>query len=470
MSLSQKLVARLRSLPPAAIPPHARDAARLHLLDAIGVGLAAGATGAGAPYLKAAPMLNGSGGPASIFYSGDGFSAATAALANGGMIHGLEYDDTHTGSIVHGSSVLAAAALAAAESAGSSGEDLLAAYIKGWEVLIRIGLAAPGKFQAQGFQITSVGGTIAAALVASDLFGLDEARSVYAAGIALSQSSGVFEFLTNGSTVKSLHAGWAAHGGVTAATLAGAGLTGPLTAFEGEFGLFRRFAFDTDAASRFAASIETLGIQWHLPQAAFKFYPCCHYIHPFIEAIEIALARNPDRAVASIVCEVPPGAAALISEPWARKLTPRTGHEARYSLPIALAARLVDGAVTPATFADAPRADIVARAASISARAMTDADFPNRFEARLHVTFADADTVEIYVDDVYGGARRPPAREAVCKKFRQNAGLTGGEDDVLALENAVLAIERKPVAAITQALRRLRPVAVSSHAALQRTP
>ena len=101
---------------------------------------------------------------------------------------------------------------------------------------------------------------------------------------------------------------------------------------------------------------------------------------------------------------------------------------------------------------------------------MTDADFPNRFEARLHVTFADADTVEIYVDDVYGGARRPPAREAVCKKFRQNAGLTGGEDDVLALENTILAIERKPVAAITQALRRLRPVAVSSHAALQRTP
>ena len=292
MTLSQQLVATLRSLPRASIPPDVRESAKLHLLDAIGVGLAAAATGAGAPYLKAAPALNGSGGPASIFGSGDGFSAATAALANGGMIHGLEYDDTHTGSIVHGSSVLAATAFAAAESAGASGDDLLVAYIKGWEVLIRAGLAAPGQFQAQGFQITSVGGTLGAALVAAELFRLDDAHSVDAVGIALSQASGVFEFLTNGSTVKSLHAGWAAHGGIVAATLAQAGLTGPATAFEGQFGLFRRFAMDAEAADRFGAAIATLGTEWHLPQAAFKFYPCCHYIHPFIEALEIALRRE----------------------------------------------------------------------------------------------------------------------------------------------------------------------------------
>lgn len=464
MTLSQQLVAKLRSLPSTAIPPDVRDAAKLHLLDAIGVGLAAAATGAGAPYLAAAPALNGSGGPASIFGSRDGFAAATAALANGGMIHGLEYDDTHTASIVHGSSVLAAAALAAAENANTGGDDLLTAYIKGWEALIRVGLAAPGQFQAQGFQITSVGGTLAAALVASELFRLDDARSVDAIGIALSQSSGVFEFLTNGSTVKSMHAGWAAHGGVTAATLAGAGLTGPATAFEGQFGLFRRFAMDADAANRFATSIETLGTQWHLPQAAFKFYPCCHYIHPFIEAIEIALAQNPGRIVESIVCEVPPGATALISDPWERKLTPQSGHEARYSLPIALAARLVEGAVTPATFAAAPRAEIIARAESISARDMRDADFPQRFEARLHVTFAGAGTTEVYVEDVFGGARRPPSRDAVLKKFRANAGLIGSEEDVRALEAAVLAIESKPAAEITRALRRFQSVAVA-HAA-----
>lgn len=450
MTLSRQLVARLQSLRTTAIPGEVREAAKLHLLDAIGVGFAAAATGAGGPYLRAASALGGAG-RASILGARGGFATATAALANGGMIHALEYDDTHTGSIVHGSSVLAAAALAAAEGAEANGKDLLAAYVMGWEVLIRMGLAAPGGFQARGFQVTSVGGSLAAALVGSALLELDEDRTVNAVGIALSQASGVFEFLTNGSTVKSLHAGWAAHAGLAAATLAGAGLTGPETAFEGQFGLFRQFAGDAEAAGRFAAEMATIGDVWHLPQAAFKFYPCCHYIHPFLEALDLALAKAPGVAVERIVCEVPPGAALLISEPWSRKLAPQSGHDARYSLPIALAARLVDGAVTPATFSGVPRADVMAKAACISARAMHDAQFPQRFEARLHVRFANGQDVSSYVEDVFGGARRPPPRDAVLTKFRANAGLPG-TGDARALEAAVLSIEERPIAEITRAL------------------
>ena len=456
MTLSQQLVARSRGLTPDAIPPAVKEAAKLHLLDAIGVGLAAAATSAGRPYLDAARTINGGGGVASVFGAPDGFAPATAALANGGMMHALEYDDTHTGSIVHGSSVLASTALAVAEGAGATGDALLATYIKGWELLIRVGLASPGKFQAHGFQITSVAGTLAAALIASDLCGLDETRSVHAIGIALSQASGVFEFLTNGSTVKSMHAGWAAHAGVIAATLAGAGLTGPETAFEGQFGLFRQFAMDPGAADRFDVELASLGKEWHLPSAAFKFYPCCHYIHPFIEALEIALRQNPNTAVETIVCEVPPGAALLISEPWERKLKPRSGHEARYSLPIALAARLVDGSVTPVTFAHAPSAEILAKAECISARPMANAQFPQRFEARLHVRFVTGNTIEIYVDDVFGGSRRPPTREAVLEKLRANSGLIGETDNVNALADAIMSIDRIPVQELTPLLRAFR--------------
>lgn len=458
MSQSQHLVAKLKSLPLVAIPTGVREAAKLHLLDAIGVGFAAAATVAGQPYLQAGPVLNGDGGPATVIGTDRGFTAATAALANGGMFHALEYDDTHTGSIVHGSSVLAASALAAGEACAASGSDILAAYVKGWEVLIRIGLAAPGKFQAQGFQITSVAGALAAALIGAELFKLDDTRSVHAAGIALSQASGVFEFLTNGSTVKSLHAGWAAHGGIVAATLAAADLTGPETTFEGQFGLFRQFASDAAAIEFFGASLETLGETWYLPEAAFKFYPCCHYIHPFIEALENALQKMPGVAVESILCEVPLGAAPLISDPWDRKLKPQTGHEARYSLPIALAARLIEGAVTPATFANAPSAEIMAKAESISARPMEGADFPRRFEARMHVHFINGAKVESYVDDVFGGARRPPTQEAIIAKFHGNANLVGKMDDVRMLEGAILSIEDRPIADVTQLLRKFRSV------------
>uniref|UniRef100_UPI0013D9F329 MmgE/PrpD family protein n=1 Tax=Streptococcus pneumoniae TaxID=1313 RepID=UPI0013D9F329 len=70
------------------------------------------------------------------------------------------------------------------------------------------------------------------------------------------------------------------------------GLTGPETSFEGRFGLFRVFARDEAAAGRFADEIGGFGQRWHLPDAAFKFHPCCHYLHPFIEAAGLLAERG----------------------------------------------------------------------------------------------------------------------------------------------------------------------------------
>ena len=150
-----------------------------------------------------------------------------------------------------------------------------------------MGLAAPGAFQARGFQVTSVGGTLVAALEAAEILKLDENRTVAALGIALSQASGVFEFLSNGASVKSMHPGWAAHAGLLAARLAAAGLNGPETALEGRMGLFQQFAVDgARAVEGFAALLATLGRHWHLREAAYKFLPCCHYLHPYVEALD----------------------------------------------------------------------------------------------------------------------------------------------------------------------------------------
>ena len=105
MRLARQLVERWRQVPHAAIPGDVGDAA--HLLHAIGAGLAAAAATAGRPYRRAARALNGSSGPAPLV---DGAARVVAALANAGVIHAPEFDDTHAGSIVHGSSVAAATA------------------------------------------------------------------------------------------------------------------------------------------------------------------------------------------------------------------------------------------------------------------------------------------------------------------------------------------------------------------------
>ena len=393
-----------------------------------------------------------------MFGQASGASAADAALINGGLIHSLEFDDTHTASIAHGSAVIAAGALAVAEAQGASGAALLGAYARGWEVMIRMGLAAPNGFHARGFMSTSVTGTLAVALLAAELMGLDEDRTVAAVGIALSQASGVMEFLTNGSSVKSLHPGWAAHGGVVAAMLARSGMTGPETSLDGKHGLFRQFTGDEAAAGRFRGLIGDLGHEWHLPRAAYKFYPCCHYLHPFIEAAG-KLADRGVRAgdVERILCRVPQGEAAVICEPWETKQAPDTGHAARWSLPITVAARLVEGKIDLATFESPANTAVRELARRVQWEPLPGARFPERFEAEIVCETKGTATETVRIEDVFGNHTRPPGTDAVAAKFRANAARSLSADAVGALERTLEDLPRATgTAALSAALRRVK--------------
>ena len=456
MTLARELVGALRTASQAPLPEAVALAARLHLLDACGVGLAAAGSPVGATYRDFAKDV-ARGGPATVFGQGAGAAAADAALVNGGLIHSLEYDDTHTASIQHGSAVIAAAALAVGEARGASGAALLGAFARGWEVLIRFGLAAPARFHAHGFMSTSVGGALASALLVSELLGSSEDQSVAALGISLSQASGVMEFLTNGSSVKSLHPGWAAHGGVVAALLARSGMTGPETSLEGRHGLFRQFAGDEEAPERFRALIGDIGRKWHLPDAAYKFYPCCHYLHPFVEAAGVLAQRGigPDDA-ARILCRVPEGEAPIICDPWERKQTPETGHAARWSLPIAVAARLVEGKVDLATFESPAGAAVRELARRIRWEPLPAARFPERFEAEVVCETKAGRTETVRIDDVYGNRTRPPGEAPILAKFRASAARSLPAAAIASVERAVEGLASAPeLGALSRALRQV---------------
>jgi 2-methylcitrate dehydratase PrpD len=262
------------------------------------------------------------------------------------------------------------------------------------------------------------------------------------------------EFLTNGSSVKSLHPGWAAHGGVMAAMLARAGMTGPETSLDGKHGLFRQFTGNEDAPARFRTSIAGLGREWHLPKAAYKFYPCCHYLHPFVEAAGKLAERGVRAAdVERILCRVPQGEAAVICEPWETKQSPANGHAARWSLPITVAAQLVEGKVDLATF-EATASDAVrSLARRISWEPLPGARFPERFEAEL-VCSTKKTNETVRIDDVYGNHTRPPGADAVLAKFRANAARSLKPDLVAALERTGQELaSARDLKALTAALR-----------------
>lgn len=455
MTAAARRIARFATgLRLADIPGPVVEAAKLHFADALGVGLAASTVPLSAPWTEAAGRIGGVG-PATALGRAEGLSATAAALANGALIHSLEYDDTHVRSVVHGSAVAAPTALAAAEAARAGGERLLAGYVAAWEVMIRLGLAAPGAYQANGFQVSAVGGALGAAAGAAGVAGLDEDRAVAALGIAGSQASGLMAFLEDGSTVKALHPGWAAHTGVAAAELARAGMTGPESILEARFGFLATFARDPQAPDRLDRLLADLGEAWHLPEAAFKLYPCCHYIHPFLEATEALSGGVSREEIAGITCHVPPPMAPLICEPWERRQHPASGYDGKWGLAYCLAALLTTGRVAVETFARPPDAAVVAFARRIDWQPMERHDFPARFEALVEMRLADGTTRSRRVDSVRGDADRPIGRAEVEAKFLDNAGRALAPGPAARLLEGCMALEGAAgLDSLTGALRR----------------
>ena len=86
------------------IPTEVREAAKLHLLDTLGCGLAAHALGVAT---RAGPRWRSSAASAqaTVIGSDAGLPAPNAAFANAMLCHGLDFDDTHSDSVSHVSTV-----------------------------------------------------------------------------------------------------------------------------------------------------------------------------------------------------------------------------------------------------------------------------------------------------------------------------------------------------------------------------
>lgn len=440
MTLAARLAAFAHDLTYERVPPPVALSVRLRALDVLGIALAA-STQDFAPAVREALAAWDARGDCTVV--GDKVTAATplAALANGALAHGLDFDDTHAASITHASAVVLPAVLAVAESRGADGRAVVTAAVAGYETIARLGMAAPGAFHARGWHATSVCGTFAAALAAGKVLGLDQQRLTAALGLAGSFASGVQEFLADGSWSKRVHAGWAAHAGVVAATLARGGFTGPASILEGRFGLYRTFLGQAPDLSPF----DTLGTTWETLAVGFKPYPCCHYLHAYLDcalALRTAHGLTPD-AIEGVECLVAAGEVPIVCEPVGAKRRPRTSYDAQFSLPFAVAAALVDGAIGLDTFAAERLGDarVLALAARVAHRVDPDSRFPDGFPGWVRIRLAGGRTLEAREPDGRGGPRRPLPASAIVEKFRANAARVLPAERAGAVERAALGLD-----------------------------
>src|SRR3954451_15445925 len=158
-TLARKLAHFAMGLRYEDLPPHVVDKAKACILHCIGVGLAA--HGSGAVRAARAAILSEEPRPdngATLMVTGERATPYGAAFVNSALMHAkLQEDAYHTGS--HPGVMIIPAALAAAETLGSSGRDLLTALVAGYEVETAITADFIPRSNEQGFRSSPIYGT-----------------------------------------------------------------------------------------------------------------------------------------------------------------------------------------------------------------------------------------------------------------------------------------------------------------------
>jgi 2-methylcitrate dehydratase PrpD len=426
------------------VPAEVAEAAKLHMLDTLGCGLAASALGIATE--GRATMAELGGADEATVIGGTGLPAANAAFANAMVCHGLDFDDTHSDSVAHVSVVTCPVSLAAGEQTGASGRDVLTAVIAANEVVTRVGMAASGLFHRRGFHPTAVCGIFGATAAAGRLGGLDEERTTSALGMAGSLASGLFAYLEDGTATKPIHPAWASHGALVAARLAAHGAEGPPSIFEGKFGLYHAFLGAGPGEIDLEPQLADLGSRWETPRIAYKPYPACHFMHGAVGATAEAAGDglSPDE-IEDIVAFVPAAGVDLVLEPVAAKLAPRTPYEAKFSLQYSTAAMIVHGRCGVTTYADDAIADpdVLELARRVRYEVKDYPSYPAAFPGGVRITTTDGRTLEADLPYQRGGPENPMTADEIRDKYRENARLALDDEAVEALEDSVLALEER---------------------------
>ncbi|MDX6621360.1 MAG: hypothetical protein QOK36_3746 [Gaiellales bacterium] len=368
-----------------------------------------------------------------------------AVFAHGVYAHSIELDDTHSASSLHPAVVTIPAALATAELQGSSGQELLAAIVAGYEVACRIGRALdPIQTYARGFHPTAIAGPFAAAAATAKLLGLNAPELAHAFGIAASQAAGRLEFFSDGAWTKRFHPGWASHSGYLAARLAQAGFTGPLLAFEGRDGLLSGYG----SGDRAELLTSGLGAPFELSATSVKPYACCRYNQGPID-LAIALASEHDLGpddIARVRVGVVSQAIPIVVEPVARKLAPGNDVDAQFSLPYAIGLAIALRKATLDEYAEPTLSSPAVRAVAAKVVAEVRPDFDQRFPAvwpaEVEIETVDGRVLRLQTDCPKGDPENRLSYAEMSAKFRSLASSALPDEALDAIEQAVVTLER----------------------------
>src|SRR5271154_3083420 len=275
-NLTLTLAERATAVSYDALPEDVRELARQCVLDYLGVGLA-GADDELARILLDELSEPGGAAQAAVIGHPARLPVLAAALVNGAIGHALDYDDVNLAMPGHVSVAILPALLALAEQHSASGKAVIAAFVAGYEICCRIGMAMRPGHYTRGFHATGTVGAFGAAAACAHLLGLDAEATGRALGIAGTQSAGPKSQF--GTMCKPFHAGKAAQNGLLAARLAARGFSSRPDLIECAQGFAATHAPDFFPEKALVEPKQG----FHIFNNLFKYHAACYMTHAPIE-------------------------------------------------------------------------------------------------------------------------------------------------------------------------------------------
>ena len=272
-------------------------------------------------------------------------SVSDAALINATAGHALDFDDVALGG--HPSTVLVPAVLAAGQHVNATGDQVLRAYLVGYEVWAELFVREKDAYHLKGWHPTAVLGTVGTSAAVAHLYGMSAAQCQHVIALAASMASGLVANF--GTMTKPLHAGRAASCAIEAVRWVQKGLTAAPDALEHAAGFLS--ALSPHGAVDRTSAVGDLGRRFRILESglSIKKYPTCYATHRVIDGVLDLCASHGVglQDVAQVHTHIGVAQASML-----RNHQPQTGLEAKFSLEFAVAASLVRGKVGLAELSD----------------------------------------------------------------------------------------------------------------------